>query len=139
MAHYGDYQNAIYIAGLSGVIPRLPVDFATLEQRASAAMPPAVLNYVQGGCGDEYTQRANAEGFQRWGIVPRMMVDCRERDLSIELFGMRLPTPVFMYGMEPGEEVSIDIERGKTLIVKYLTVGDPHEDGGRTVFAPDSL
>jgi lactate 2-monooxygenase len=96
MAHYGDYQNAIYIAGLSGVIPRLPVDFATLEQRASAAMPPAVLNYVQGGCGDEHTQRANAEAFQRWGIVPRMMVDCRERDLSIELFGMRLPTPVFM-------------------------------------------
>ena len=45
-----------------------------------------------------------------------------------------LPTPVFFYGMEPGEEVSIDIERGKTLIVKFLTVGDPHEDGRRTVF-----
>ena len=36
--------------------------------------------------------------------------------------------------MEPGEEASIDIERGKTLIVKFLTVGDPHEDGSRTVF-----
>ena len=45
-----------------------------------------------------------------------------------------LPTPVFFYGMEPGEEVSIDIERGKTLILKFLTVGDPHEDGSRTVF-----
>ena len=96
MAHYGDYQNAIYIAGLSGVVPRLPVDFATLEQHAGARMPPAVLNYVQGGCGDEHTQRVNAEAFRHWGIVPRMMVDCRERDLSIELFGMRLPTPVFM-------------------------------------------
>jgi pyruvate carboxylase len=45
-----------------------------------------------------------------------------------------LPTPVFFYGMEPGEEASIDIERGKTLILKFLTVGDPHADGTRTVF-----
>jgi pyruvate carboxylase len=45
-----------------------------------------------------------------------------------------LPTPVFFYGMQPGSEVNIDIERGKTLIVKFLTVGDPHEDGSRMVF-----
>jgi pyruvate carboxylase len=45
-----------------------------------------------------------------------------------------LPTPVFFYGMEPGEEAGIDIERGKTLIVKFLTVSDPHENGTRTVF-----
>ncbi len=34
MAHFGDYQNQIYGAGLQGVIPKLPVDFATLERRA---------------------------------------------------------------------------------------------------------
>lgn len=45
-----------------------------------------------------------------------------------------LPTPVFFYGQEPGEEFSIDIEPGKRLIVKFLTVGDPHPDGKRTVF-----
>jgi pyruvate carboxylase len=45
-----------------------------------------------------------------------------------------LPTPVFFHGMEPGEEVSIDIERGKTLIVKFLAVGEAHADGTRTVF-----
>jgi pyruvate carboxylase len=45
-----------------------------------------------------------------------------------------LPTPVFFYGMEPGDEVSIDIERGKTLILKFQTVGDPHTDGSRVVF-----
>ena len=36
--------------------------------------------------------------------------------------------------MEPGEEVSVEIEPGKTLIVKFLTVGEPHADGKRTVF-----
>lgn len=56
MAHYGDYQNAIYGAGLAGVVPNVPVDFATLERRAAASMPPSVLDYVQGGCGDEFTQ-----------------------------------------------------------------------------------
>ena len=96
MPHYGDYQNAIYNAGLSGVVPKLPVDYATLEQRASAAMPPSVLGYVQGGCGDEFTQDNNAGAFRHWGMTPRMMVDCSRRDLSIELFGMRLPSPLFM-------------------------------------------
>ena len=96
MPHYGDYQNAVYNAGLSGVVPRLPVDYATLEQRASAAMPPSVLGYVQGGCGDEFTQRNNADAFRHWGMTPRMMVDCSRRDLSIDLFGMRLPSPIFM-------------------------------------------
>src|SRR5207302_6219683 len=45
-----------------------------------------------------------------------------------------LPTPVFFFGMEPGEEISVDIEQGKTLIIKFVTLGDPHPDGGRLVF-----
>jgi pyruvate carboxylase len=45
-----------------------------------------------------------------------------------------LPTPAFLYGMESGEEIAIDIEPGKTLIIKFLTVGEPHADGTRSVF-----
>jgi pyruvate carboxylase len=45
-----------------------------------------------------------------------------------------LPTAVFFYGMESGQEINVDIERGKTLIVRYVTTSDPHEDGTRTVF-----
>lgn len=45
-----------------------------------------------------------------------------------------LPTPVFFYGPEPGEEISLDLEPGKTLIIRYLTTGEPHADGRRTVF-----
>ncbi len=46
----------------------------------------------------------------------------------------KLPTPVFFYGQESGEEISVDIEEGKTLIIKFLTISDPHADGTRTVF-----
>jgi len=41
---------------------------------------------------------------------------------------------VFFYGMQPGDEISFDLERGKTLIVRYVATSDPHEDGTRTVF-----
>ncbi len=96
MAQYGDYQTAIYGAGLSGIVPTIPVDTATLERRAMAAMPPSLLTYVQGGCGDETTQDRNVTAFRHWGMVPRMMVDTTQRDLSIELFGRTLPSPIFM-------------------------------------------
>ncbi|MDB5711997.1 MAG: lactate 2-monooxygenase [Sphingomonas bacterium] len=96
MPHYGDLQNEIYGAGLRGVVPKVPVDFATLEKRATAAMPPHILSYLQGGCGDEFTQDQNAAAFRHWGMTPRMMVDCTKRDLSIELFGLTLPSPLFM-------------------------------------------
>jgi pyruvate carboxylase len=45
-----------------------------------------------------------------------------------------LPTPVFYYGMNKGEEITVEIEEGKTLVIKFLTVGEPHPDGTRTVF-----
>ena len=45
-----------------------------------------------------------------------------------------LPTPVFFYGLRPGEEIVIDEERGNALIIKYLTMSDAHDDGRRTVF-----
>ena len=96
MGHFGDMQNAIYNAGLSGILPDYPVDFASLQERAAKALSPSMLNYVQGGCGDEHTQDRNAEAFHHWGMVPRMLVDCTTRDLSVELFGTRYHSPVFM-------------------------------------------
>ncbi len=45
-----------------------------------------------------------------------------------------LPTPAFLYGLESNEEIAVDIEPGKTLIIRFLTVSEPHEDGRRAVF-----
>ena len=45
-----------------------------------------------------------------------------------------LPTPIYFYGMESGQEVSVGIEPGKTLIIAFVTVSDVHDDGTRTVF-----
>lgn len=56
----------------------------------------AIVSYVQGGCGDERTQNLNMTAFERWGLVPLMMVDGSVRDMSITLFGLKLPTPILM-------------------------------------------
>ena len=45
-----------------------------------------------------------------------------------------LPTPAFFYGLEPGQEIAIHIEKGKTLIVRFLAVGEADDEGRRNVF-----
>jgi lactate 2-monooxygenase len=95
-AAFGDYQLEIYLGGLDGVLPRFPMAYAELEARAARALPPSVLSYVAGSAGAEHTERANVSAFRRWGLIPRMFVGAAERDLSVELFGMRLPSPLLM-------------------------------------------
>ncbi|WP_329236486.1 alpha-hydroxy-acid oxidizing protein [Actinoallomurus sp. NBC_01490] len=96
MAAFAEYQEELYAQGQAGHQPQHPIGFADLEERAAAAMPPKVWEYVAGGAGDEHTQRANCEAFKRWGLYPRMLVAPTDRDLSIELFGTTFPSPVFM-------------------------------------------
>ncbi|RII26770.1 MAG: pyruvate carboxylase [Geobacter sp.] len=45
-----------------------------------------------------------------------------------------IPTPIFFYGLEPGQETSLDIEPGKTLIIKLNTIGKVQKDGTRAVY-----
>jgi lactate 2-monooxygenase len=96
MTGFGDYQFEIYLNGLTGVLPRFPMTFAELEERAERALPASVWSYVAGGAGDEHTQRANVAAFLRWGLYPRMFVGAAERDLTVDLFGMTLPSPLLL-------------------------------------------
>ena len=45
-----------------------------------------------------------------------------------------LPTLQFFYGLEKGEEIAVEIEPGKTLVIKFLTMSEPQPDGTRTIF-----
>jgi pyruvate carboxylase len=45
-----------------------------------------------------------------------------------------LPTPTFFYGLKSGEEITVEIESGKSLIIKFLIISEPHPDGTRTLF-----
>ncbi|ROR37818.1 alpha-hydroxy-acid oxidizing protein [Kitasatospora cineracea] len=93
---FGDYQNEVYFEALFGVAPKFPMTYEGLAERARHALAPELWSYVAGGAGDEHTQRANVAAFERWGLVPRMLVGAKERDLRVELFGLELASPLFL-------------------------------------------
>lgn len=94
MTEHASFQNEIYLQGMGGVQPSLPMEFSGLEAAARDALSPEAFAYVAGSAGLERTAAANRDAFSRWKIVPRMMVDVAERDTSTQLLGTPLPSPI---------------------------------------------
>jgi pyruvate carboxylase len=68
-----------------------------------------------------------------YALYPQVFLDMMEHfdryhDVSV------LETPTFFYGMRPGEEIAVEIEDGKTLMIKLIGVGSLDPDGTRTVY-----
>jgi pyruvate carboxylase len=68
-----------------------------------------------------------------YALYPKVFIDYQEKfkrygDLSV------LDTPTFLYGMRLGQEIEIEIEKGKILIVKFVSIGQAQSDGTRTVY-----
>ena len=89
-------QTRIYLDGVSGRRPHVPLDADRLEAAAKKRMRPEAFAYVAAGAGNERTVAANRAAFDRWRIVPRMLRDVERRDTSVELFGRRLSHPFLL-------------------------------------------
>lgn len=89
-------QERIYREGVSGARPRVPTGPDELERRARRTMSRRADAYVTGGAGAETTMRANRAAFARREIVPRVLRDVGERDLTVDLFGRTLPAPLLL-------------------------------------------
>jgi len=89
-------QTDIYLRGLGGERPAVPTAPDELERAAERAMSPQAWGYVAGGAGTGATMRANREAFDRWRIVPRMLRDASVRDLSVDLLGHKLASPLLL-------------------------------------------
>ncbi|MBW7643545.1 pyruvate carboxylase [Geobacillus sp. ZGt-1] len=68
-----------------------------------------------------------------YALYPKVFLEYAE---TVEKYGdiSVLDTPTFLYGMRLGEEIEVEIERGKTLIVKLVSIGQPQADGTRVVY-----
>ena len=113
---------------------RILRDIKPVEGRPGESLPPA--DFQAAAATVEKTARpqaANRQEVVSHLLYPRVFQDYVTHVAQFADISM-LPTPFFLYGQQPGEELTIDIEPGKTLIVKLLTVGEPHPDGTRTVF-----
>ncbi|MGW1257787.1 lactate 2-monooxygenase [Streptomyces sp. NPDC002513] len=92
--HWADFQYEIYLNGMTGAVPRLPTDLTRLEELTEQRLGPGPVGYVAGSAGNGSTARANRAALERRRIVPRMLRDLRERDLSVEVLGRRWPAPL---------------------------------------------
>ncbi|WP_226658468.1 pyruvate carboxylase [Pseudalkalibacillus hwajinpoensis] len=68
-----------------------------------------------------------------YALYPKVYLEYEEVQ---EMFGdvSVLDTPTFLYGMRLGEEIEVEIEQGKTLIVKLVSIGEPNIEGKRTLY-----
>jgi lactate 2-monooxygenase len=85
-------QNGIYLSGGS----EWPVTAAGWEAAAREKLEPGPFGYIAGGAGSEATMRANLEAFERRRLRPRMLTGNVERDLSVEILGLRSPVPFLL-------------------------------------------
>ncbi len=92
-----DFQNEIYLGGLGGVRPELPMTAAGLASLAQERLDPAAFAYVAGSASAERTAAANRSAFERYRLLPRMLRGSTgpgARDLSVEVLGTKLAAPV---------------------------------------------
>ncbi|WP_368070353.1 alpha-hydroxy-acid oxidizing protein [Nitriliruptor sp.] len=79
---------------MAGTLPELPVTYDGLREAAREVLDAKADGYVAGSAGSEATEAANLAAFRRWQLVPRMLRDVAERDLSVTLLGRTHPTPL---------------------------------------------
>ena len=104
----GQVQNAIYLGG-GGEWPLTAADW---EAAAAEVLEPGPFGYIAGGAGSEATMQANLEAFERRRLRPRMLGGHVERDLSVEVLGLRSPVPFLLAPIGVLSIAHADAERG---------------------------
>ena len=104
-----------------------------LKGRPSANLPPANFEQEQKDLEGRLGHTVQHDDLLSYLLYPEVFAKFDRfrqtySDVSV------LPTPAFFYGLKSGEEITVEIESGKTLIIKFLTFSEPHPDGTRTLF-----
>ncbi len=121
----GGFPPALQKKILKGATP--------LTVRPGQVLPAADLSKARveaaAKCGREISDAELAS----YLMYPKVFVDYLRE--AVEFGSLRdLPTEIFFYGMQSDDEVAVDIERGKTLIIRFVATSDADDDGTRTVF-----
>jgi pyruvate carboxylase len=103
-----------------------------ITDRPGLHLPPVDLEAVRMELEHKFQQPMTELDALAHLMYPRVFPELVEHQQKFSDTSV-LPTPTFFFGMEKGEEIGVEIEPGKTLIIKFLTIGDPHPDGKRLV------
>ncbi len=122
---YGGFPAALQQKVLQGAKP--------LTVRPGEVLPPIDLQKARSEAEAKTWREITDEEFASYLMYPKVFVDYMQNRLDYGRVTV-LPTTLFFYGMESGAEISIEIDRGKTLIIRFVAVSEVHDDGTRTVF-----
>ena len=116
-----------------GIVGKALKGEAPATCRPGASLPPTNLEEARRGLEERLGEEIDDEDLCGFLMYPKVFVEYRERHA---IYGpvRTLPTKTFFYGMVPGEEISAEIDPGKTLEIRLQAVGETHEDGDERVF-----
>ncbi|HZN69964.1 MAG TPA: biotin/lipoyl-containing protein, partial [Tepidisphaeraceae bacterium] len=122
--------------GWPKVLQKIILDTAgakPMTGRPGESMPPVDFAAVRKDLAGKIGREPRDVDVLSYLMYPQVYLDYAKK-LNLYDNVSVIPTPAFWYGLQSGEEISVEIEPGKTLIIRYLTTGEPREDGMRTVF-----
>lgn len=92
----------------------------------------AALEALRQELSEKLRRDATDDELFSWLMYPQVFADFVKQQKEYGEVA-KLPTPAFYYGLKPDEEITVELEPGKILIIKLLSVGDPDKDGKRSV------
>jgi pyruvate carboxylase len=101
--------------------------------RPGAKLPKVDLAATRKELAVKLHRDATDEDALSYVLYPQVFLDFQKHERRYSDTSV-LPTPAFFYGLQAGDEISVEIEPGKTLVIQYSTTSDLHEDGSRTVY-----
>ena len=104
-----------------------------IEGRPGAALPPADLRAARAKAEAATGWTLSEEELYSYLLYPKVFIDYAEHRTRYGPVSV-LPTEVYFYGLPPGQEISIDLERGLTLVIRCLAIGETDEEGNVRVF-----
>ncbi len=121
----GGFPEALQRKVLKGAAP--------LTVRPGSVLPAVDLDAARAEVENKVHRHVSEQELASYLMYPEVFVDYAKHRRHYGRVSA-LPTQVFFYGLEVGEEIAVNIERGKTLIIRYLATSDPDDDGQRTIF-----
>ena len=108
-------------------------DREPITVRPGSVLPDADLEASREEAEEKAQRPISDAEFASWLMYPQVFTDYATARRSYSDVSV-LPTPVYFYGMEPDEEIAVDIERGRTLFIRYVARSETDSKGECTVF-----